>query len=227
MAMRESTAEAEYAALRGRLVDGLAECGYVTRPEVLGAMKAVQRHLFVPERNRSDAYADRPLDIGEGQTISAPHMVGIMAEKLDLCPGQKVLEIGGGSGYHAAVVAHLVGPEGHVYSVERIASLAERARRNLVQAGCPDRVTMVVGDGTLGLPEHAPYDRIFVAAASPGVPQPLFEQLREGGKLLVPVGELHLGQELVMVEKKNGKPVATEHGGCVFVPLIGEHGFKR
>jgi protein-L-isoaspartate(D-aspartate) O-methyltransferase len=154
-------------------------------------------------------------------------MVGIMAEKLCLSPGQKVLEIGGGSGYHAAVVAHIVGPEGHVYSVERIASLAERARRSLEEAGYSKTVTMVVGDGTLGLPEHAPYDRIFVAAASPGIPPPLFEQLREGGKMLVPVGDVYLGQELVMVEKKNGRPVTTEHGGCVFVPLIGAHGFRR
>jgi protein-L-isoaspartate(D-aspartate) O-methyltransferase len=225
--MRQGGDEAAFKARRERLVDGLAERGYVTQPAVLESMKAVRRHLFVPERNRPEAYEDRPLDIGEGQTISAPHMVGIMAEKLDLCTGQKVLEIGGGSGYHAAVVAHLVGPKGHVYSVERIASLAERARRNLEEAGYSKVVTTVVGDGTLGLPEHAPYDRVFVAAASPGIPPPLFEQLREGGKMLVPVGEVYLGQELVMVEKRKGRPVTTEHGGCVFVPLIGEHGFRR
>ena len=225
--MRQGEDEAAFKAQRERLVDGLADRGYVTDPAVLEAMKAVRRHLFVPERNRSDAYDDRPLDIGEGQTISAPHMVGIMAERLDLRPGQKVLEIGGGSGYHAAVVARIVGPEGHVYSVERIAPLAERARRNLEVAGFSKTVTMVVGDGTLGLPEHAPYDRVFVAAASPGIPPPLFEQLREGGKMLVPVGDLYMGQELVMVERRNGRPVTTEHGGCVFVPLIGEHGFRR
>jgi protein-L-isoaspartate(D-aspartate) O-methyltransferase len=154
-------------------------------------------------------------------------MVGIMAEKLDLHKGHKVLEIGGGSGYHAAVVAQIVGPQGHVYSVERIASLAERARRNLEDAGYSSTVTMVVGDGTLGLPEHSPYDRVFVAAASPGIPPPLFEQLREGGKMLVPVGEVYLGQDLMMVEKRGGKAVCSSHGGCVFVPLIGEYGFKR
>lgn len=225
--MRERSDEAACAALRERLVDGLADRGYITDPAVLAAMKAVRRHLFVPERNRPDAYIDRPLDIGEGQTISAPHMVGIMAEKLDLRPGQKVLEIGGGSGYHAAVVAHLVGPSGRVYSVERLPALADRARKSLDEAGCSKVVTMVVGDGTLGLPEHAPYDRIFVAAASPGIPPPLFAQLREGGKMLVPVGEVYAGQELVMVEKRSGRPVTTEHGGCVFVPLIGEHGFRR
>lgn len=225
--MRERSDEAAYAAQRTRLVDGLAVRGYVTRPGVLEALKAVRRHLFVPERSRPDAYSDRPLDIGEGQTISAPHMVGIMAEKLGLRPGMKVLEIGGGSGYHAAVVAHIVGPTGHVFSMERIASLAERARKSLEEAGYSRTVTMVVGDGTLGLPEHAPYDRVFVAAASPGIPPPLFEQLREGGRMLVPVGEVHVGQELVMVEKKSGRPVTTEHGGCIFVPLIGEHGFRR
>jgi protein-L-isoaspartate(D-aspartate) O-methyltransferase len=225
--MRQGGDEAAFKARRERLVDGLSERGYVTDPAVLEAMKAVRRHLFVPERNRPEAYEDRPLEIGEGQTISAPHMVGIMAQKLELRKCQMVLEIGGGSGYHAAVVAHLVGPEGHVYSVERIASLAEIARQNLEEAGYGKSVTMVVGDGTLGLPEHAPYDRIFVAAASPGIPPPLFEQLREGGKMLVPVGDVYLGQELVMVEKKNGRPVTSEHGGCVFVPLIGEHGFRR
>jgi protein-L-isoaspartate(D-aspartate) O-methyltransferase len=225
--MRQGTDEAALRARRERLVDSLSERGYVTAPAVLEALKAVRRHLFVPERNRPDAYDDRPLDIGEGQTISAPHMVGIMAEKLCLSRGQKVLEIGGGSGYHAAVVAHIVGPEGQVFSVERIASLAERARRSLEEAGYSRTVTMVVGDGTLGLPEHAPYDRIFVAAASPGIPPPLFEQLREGGRMLVPVGDVYLGQELVMVEKIDGRPVTTEHGGCVFVPLIGEHGFRR
>lgn len=225
--MRQELDEAAFKARRERLVDGISDRGYVTAPEVLSAMKTVRRHLFVPERNRPDAYDDRPLDIGEGQTISAPHMVGIMAEKLCLSRGQKVLEIGGGSGYHAAVVAHIVGPSGHVYSIERIASLAERARKSLDEAGYSKTVSMVVGDGTLGLPEHAPYDRIFVAAASPGIPPPLFEQLREGGRMLVPVGEVYVGQELVMIEKRNGRPVTTEHGGCVFVPLIGEHGFRR
>ncbi len=225
--MRQGLDEAAFKARRERLVDCLSGRGYVTRPEVRSALNAVRRHLFVPERNLPDAYDDRPLDIGEGQTISAPHMVGIMADKLELRPGQKVLEIGGGSGYHAAVVAHIVGPSGHVYSVERIATLAERARRSLEEAGYSKIVTMVVGDGTLGFPEHAPYDRVFVAAASPGIPPPLFEQLKEGGKMLVPVGDAYSGQELLLVEKRSGRPVTSGHGGCVFVPLIGEHGFRR
>lgn len=225
--MEHRTGEAEYAARRRRLVENLERCGHISRPEVVEAMGAVRRHMFIPERQREDAYADHPLDIGEGQTISAPHMVGIMAEQLDLRRGQKVLEVGGGSGYHAAVTAHIVGPRGHVYSVERIASLAEMAKRNIGEAGYSAVVTVVVGDGSLGLLEHAPYDRIFVACAAPDVPAPLVEQLKEGGKMLVPVGAGHFGQDLVLVEKKGGKVVRSDLGGCVFVPLIGEHGFRQ
>lgn len=225
--MRQGPGEEGYAEERHRLVENLKRCGYVSRPEVVAAMNAVERHLFVPPGRRQDAYADHPLDIGDGQTISAPHMVGIMTERLDLHRGQKVLEVGGGSGYHAAVTAELVGPEGHVYSVERIASLAERARVDLEKGGYSDRVTVIVGDGSNGLVDHAPYDRIFVACAAPEVPAPLVDQLKEGGKMLVPVGSTHLGQELVLVEKRKGKPVTSELGGCIFVPLIGEHGFKR
>jgi protein-L-isoaspartate(D-aspartate) O-methyltransferase len=206
-------------------VESLVARGYISRPEVIAAMKAVRRHVFVPDRHRDDAYADHPLEIGEGQTISAPHMVGIMVDKLDLRKGHRVLEIGGGSGYHAAVTAAIVGPEGHVYSVERIESLAERARRNLEAAGYEKLVTVVAGDGSKGLPRHAPYDRIFVACAAPAVPPPLIEQLKEGGKMLVPVGAGY--QDLIMVEKKGTKVVQTSHGGCVFVPLLGEYGFQR
>jgi protein-L-isoaspartate(D-aspartate) O-methyltransferase len=225
--MEHRTGEDEYASRRRRLVENLELGGHISRPEVVEAMKAVRRHMFVPERQLEDAYADHPLDIGEGQTISAPHMVGIMAEQLDLHRGQNVLEVGAGSGYHAAVTAHIVGPSGHVYTVERIASLAERARCNLEQAGYSATVTVVTGDGSLGLPEHAPYDRIFVACAAPDVPAPVVEQLKEGGKMLVPVGTGHFGQDLILVEKKNGKVVKSDLGGCIFVPLIGEHGFRR
>ena len=154
--MGHDISEESFTARRHRLVENLQRCGHISRPEVVEAMKAVRRHLFVPERTREDAYADHPLEIGEGQTISAPHMVGIMIEQLDLCRGQKVLEVGGGSGYHAAVTAHIVGPSGHVYTVERLASLAERAKRNIEEAGYSAVVTVVVGDGSLGLLEHAP-----------------------------------------------------------------------
>jgi SAM-dependent methyltransferase len=129
-------------------------------------MSRVPRELFVPEELRSEAYYDLPLPIGFGQTISAPHMVAIMCEILDLQEGMTVLEVGGGRGYHAAVMAYMVGPKGHVYSVERIPELVARARENLSKAGITN-VTMVEGDGSLGLPEHAPYDRISVAAMRP------------------------------------------------------------
>jgi len=225
--MGHDISEESFTARRHRLVENLQRCGHISRPEVVEAMKAVRRHLFVPERTREDAYADHPLEIGEGQTISAPHMVGIMIEQLDLCRGQKVLEVGGGSGYHAAVTAHIVGPSGHVYTVERLASLAERAKRNIEEAGYSAVVTVVVGDGSLGLLEHAPYDRIFVACAAPEVPAPLVEQLIDGGKMLVPVGTAHFGQDLIAVEKRNGKAVKSDLGGCIFVPLIGEYGFHK
>jgi len=205
------------------MVSRLQASGYVRSERVAQAMRAVPRHIFLPDDMREQAYMDTPLHIGEGQTISAPHMVAIMAEALDLHPGHKVLEVGGGSGYHAAVIAELVRPGGKVYSVERLGSLAKSALRNLKASGYGDKVEVVEGDGTKGLPEHAPYDRISVAAAAPHVPEPLKEQLEDGGKLLVPVGGPWY-QDLALVTRKRGKFVTENLGGCAFVPLIGEHG---
>jgi protein-L-isoaspartate(D-aspartate) O-methyltransferase len=150
-------------------------------------------------------------------------MVAIMCDILDLQKGMTVLEVGGGSGYHAAVIAEIIGPKGHVYSVERVPELVSRARDNLKQAGILN-VAMVQGDGSAGLPEHAPYDRISVAATAPAVPEPLKDQLKVGGKLVIPVGVGY--QELLLVTRKNGFLV-EEKMGVVFVPLIGEHGFKE
>lgn len=207
------------------MVKGLRASGYVRSRRVAEAMLAVPRHLFLPEALRDQAYMDTPLHIGEGQTISAPHMVAIMVEALDLHPGNKVLEVGGGSGYHAAVMAELVRPGGRVFSVERIHSLVEAARKNLEAAGYGGMVEIYEADGTKGFPEHAPYDRISVAAAAPCIPSPLKEQLADGGILLVPVGGL-ASQDLAMVTRR-GDGFETEFlGGCVFVPLIGEHGHK-
>ena len=191
--------------------------------KVLQAMTRVPREIFVPEEIRSRAYDDTPLPIGQGQTISAPHMVAIMCDILDLQKGMNVLEVGGGSGYHAAVMAEIIGPEGHVYSVERVPELVSRAREALKRAGILN-VTVVEGDGSNGLPEHAPYDRISVAATAPAVPEPLKDQLKVGGKLVIPVGVGY--QELLLVTRKNGFAV-EEKMGVVFVPLIGEHGFKE
>ncbi|KQC15816.1 MAG: protein-L-isoaspartate(D-aspartate) O-methyltransferase [Methanothrix sp.] len=190
---------------------------------VIEAMERVPRELFVPESIRSLAYEDHPLPIGEGQTISAPHMVAIMCDVLDLGEGMSALDVGAGSGYHAAVMAELVGPEGCVYSIERVPELVVFARRNLREAGIKN-VTVVEGDGSRGLPEHAPYDRINVAATAPEVPEPLKEQLKVGGKLVVPVGSCY--QELVLVIRTEEGFELEHHGGVVFVPLIGDHGFK-
>ena len=209
---------------RNRLVDSLVRRGYVSSAAVVEAMRRVPREEFVPKGLKEDAYVDTPLPIGEGQTISAPHMVAIMAENLGLSPGMRVLEIGAGSGYHAAVCAEIIAPDGHLFTIERVSSLAAFAEDNLKRTGYADRVTVIFGDGTVGLPQHAPYDRIFVAAGAPDIPEPLTSQLKDGGQLLVPVGGRYY-QDLIRV-RKNGKRLEKENlGGCIFVPLIGEHGY--
>ena len=209
----------EFEVKRNQLIEELRQHGISER--VLDAMKSVPRHLFVPERVQGDAYIDTPLPIGYGQTISAPHMVAIMCDLLDIRDGMKVLEIGAGSGYHAAVMAVLAG-SGHVYSVERIESLALFARQNLKKARV-ENVTVMVEDGTLGLPGFAPYDRISVAAASPEILETLTDQLKTGGKLIIPVGKNY--QELYLVTKTNGLKKEAK-GGVVFVPLVGKKGFS-
>lgn len=209
---------------REALVNSLVRRGYIVSANVEEAMRRVPREEFVLERLRRDAYVDTPLPIGVGQTISAPHMVAIMAEKLDLEPGHKVLEIGSGSGYHAAVVAEMVAPGGHVYTIERIEPLASFAEENLKRTGYKDSVTVIMGDGSKGLKEHAPFDRIFVACSAPDVPAPLTEQLADGGKMLVPVGG-RMYQDLICVERRGSRYLKKSHGGCVFVPLIGEFGY--
>ena len=193
------------------------------KESVISAMSRVPRELFVPEALKSRAYDDTPLPIGLNQTISAPHMVAIMCDLLDLQPGMIVLEVGGGSGYHAAVMAAMVGEKGHIYSVERKPDLVAVARMNLERAGIKN-VTMIEDDGSVGLPEHAPYDRISVAATAPKVPEPLKQQLKVGGKMILPVGRDY--QELYLVTRKNGFSV-EEKMGVIFVPLIGEEGFKE
>jgi len=225
MSVRDhSAAMDEFETSRSQLVDSLMRRGYVVSAEVERAMRRVPREDFIPEDLRPEAYVDTPLPIGEGQTISAPHMVAIMVEKLDLEPGQKVLEIGAGSGYHAAVCAEIVGPEGHIYTVERVAPLASWAEQNLKRTGYADIVTVVFGDGSRGLPEHAPYERIFVACGAPDIPSPLTEQLADGGKMLVPVGG-RFYQDLIKIERRGSKLRKESHGGCVFVPLVGEFGY--
>jgi len=206
---------------REHLVAALLREGYIQSEPVKAAFLTVPREAFVPPSLQNYAYIDTPLDIGQGQTISAPHMVAIMCEALDIKKGQKILEIGAGSGYHAAMVATLVGTTGHVYSIERFDTLAKQAIENLKQAGITN-VTVNVGDGSAGLPEYQPYDQIYVTCAAPNVPPPLIEQLQDPGKLLIPIGDMYC--ELTLLEKNKGKITTRHLGGCVFVPLVGKYG---
>jgi protein-L-isoaspartate(D-aspartate) O-methyltransferase len=206
------------------LVKHLERAGYVRSDPVRQAMMAVRREDFMPESIRYASYADRPQDIGQGQTISAPHMVAIMVEAMKAKEGHKVLEVGGGSGYHAAIMAQVVGPSGHVYSIERLEPLAERARTNLMAVGLSDRVTVVVGDGSCGWAEFSPYDRISVACAAPDVPASMLDQLSDGGMLLIPVGGRYI-QELMRVTRNGTRFRREGLGGCVFVPLVGRCGY--
>jgi protein-L-isoaspartate(D-aspartate) O-methyltransferase len=187
---------------------------------VLDAMAHVPRELFVPESERDRAYADAALPIGYGQTISQPYMVARIAEALSLRPGEVVLDVGTGSGYQAAVLAEL---GGDVVTIERIPELAERARESLPAAGY-DGVEVRVGDGTLGVPERAPFDAIAVAAAAPGFPQTLYDQLRPRGRLVVPVGGQR-AQRLELIVRSPEGPAVVHSVPCRFVPLVGEEGF--
>jgi protein-L-isoaspartate(D-aspartate) O-methyltransferase len=189
---------------------------------VLEAMERVPRELFVPEGERIRAYDDAALPIGHGQTISQPYMVARIAEVLALGGDERVLDVGTGSGYQAAVLAELAG---EVFTIERIPELAEVAKRNLEAAGYAD-VRVEVGDGTLGLPEHAPYDAIAVAAAAPALPQRLYEQLETRGRLAVPVGGRG-GQRLELIIRSPEGPAVVKSVPCRFVPLVGEGGFPR
>ncbi len=187
---------------------------------VLRAMEAVRRELFVNERERRRAYEDVALPIGEGQTISQPYMVARICEALKLRGDEKVLDVGTGSGYQAAVLGELAG---EVHTIERIRELAELARERLAAAGYSN-VHVHVGDGTLGLPEEAPYDGIAVAAAAPGLPQTLYEQLKPRGRLVVPVGGGR-GQRLEVAVRSPEGPAVVHSVPCRFVPLIGAEGF--
>ena len=184
---------------------------------VLEAMGSIERELFVPEKLRSLAYEDRPLSIGEGQTISQPYMVAFMTQLLSLKGTERVLEIGTGSGYQTAVLGKLAA---EVYSIEIIPKLSERAKILLVQLGL-DNVHLKVGDGFFGWEEHGPFDAILVTAAAPKIPEPLWRQLREGGRLIMPLGAERQAQTLVRVTKSDGKQVVEELTGVVFVPLTG------
>jgi protein-L-isoaspartate(D-aspartate) O-methyltransferase len=202
------------------MVDRQLRARDIVDRRVLEAMERVPRELFVPDGLRARAYEDAALPIGEGQTISQPYMVARICETLSLTAGERVLDVGTGSGYQAAVLAEL-GAE--VDTIERLPSLAEQARRNLASAGY-DGVTVHVGDGTLGLPERAPFAGIAVAAAAPDVPPALYEQLEPRGRMVIPVGGLH-GQRLELVIKSPEGPAVVRSVPCRFVPLVGKEGF--
>lgn len=208
---------------RKDMVAKLVKGGFVRSAEVRKAMETMPRHLFVPEEMRRFAYADTPLEIGEGQTISAPHMVAMMLEILDLRKGMRVLEVGCGSGYHAALAAYIVGGQGHVYTIDIIEKLTKKAKANIGQVGLHDRITVIHGDGSRGLPEHAPFDRIMAACSAPKVPQPLVDQLTDPGIAVIPVGT-GFSQDLVTVRKKDGKVEMSRDRGVAFVPMRGEYG---
>ncbi len=216
------------------LVDRLVRLGIIRSEKVRRAAERVKREMFVPESYRDMAYADTPLPIGEGQTISAPHMVFMMDELLDLEVGHLVLEVGAGSGYHAATVAEIVAPSeapphtwGTVVSVEINPQLATLARYNLIAAGYSSRVHVLNMDGSAGVPLRVKVDRILVTAAAPDVPEPLFDMLKEGGKMVIPVGTPGLwGQELLLVEKVGGKMITRRVTDVAFVPLRGKFGWR-
>jgi len=213
-----------YKEKRDDLVDGLIRKGYVESNTVEKAMRRVPRHEFVPKRVRSGAYIDAPQPIGEGQTISAPHMVAMMVENLEIEKGQKILEIGGGMGYHAAVIAEIVGEEGKVYSIEYVSNLAKSAQKRVKDAGYHN-IKIIQGDGSSGYEKAAPYHRISVACGAPNIPSPLIDQLILDGKILIPIGNKFF-QELIKATKKGENKIKKENlGGVRFVPLKGKNGF--
>ncbi|HEC76224.1 MAG TPA: protein-L-isoaspartate O-methyltransferase [Thermoplasmatales archaeon] len=204
------------------LIKKLIREGYLKSEKVIDAMRSIPREIFVPKRQRKFAYEDIPLDIGHGQTISAPHMVAIMLEALNLDEKSKVLEIGTGTGYHACV-ASKIAKNGKIFTIERIKELAEKAKENFKNLKIKNIVS-IIGDGSVGLPEYAPYTHIYVTCSSPSIPDVLIKQLDEGGKLLIPVGRIY--GDLWLIEKKNGI-VKKNLGGCAFVPMIGREGYNE
>ncbi len=211
----------DFKKMREDMVRYQIEMRGILDPRVLDAMRSVERHLFVPKEYLDEAYNDHPLPIGHGQTISQPYIVALMTEALELKGDEKVLEIGTGSGYQTAILAQLAK---EVYSIERIPELYEKAREKLNQLGYKN-IKLKLFDGTLGWDEYQPYDAILVTAGAPSIPQPFLDQLKEGGRLVIPVGERH-EQELIKIIKQKDTQIRESLGGCRFVDLIGVHGWR-
>jgi protein-L-isoaspartate(D-aspartate) O-methyltransferase len=220
--MLSREAKNDFAKARTKMVEDQIVARGIRDPKVIAAMRKVPRHLFVEEALQNQAYSDHPLPIGEKQTISQPYMVALMTEALQLAGRDKVLEIGTGSGYQTAILAEVALK---VFSVERIRSLVIRARTLLYDLGYMN-VEIKFSDGTLGWPEETPFDAIIVTAGSPGVPQPLVDQLGVGGRLVIPVGDA-FDQELVRVTKTEEGIKREDLGGCRFVKLVGQHGWSE
>lgn len=219
--MARPVVDSDMRGARQRLVETLQSKG-IRDLAVLRAFEMTPRHQFVPSGIKHRAYEDAPLPIGSGQTISQPWVHARYLELLQLKGAERVLEIGTGSGYQTVPLAHLVA---QVFSIERIAAVMQQARENIQRAGAKN-VSLLVGDGTIGWREYAPYDAILVGAGSPSMPQPLLDQLAEGGRLLIPIGDRE-EQRLVVAERKDGKIITRNEAPMRFVPLIGHHGWEN
>ncbi|MEZ5307731.1 MAG: protein-L-isoaspartate(D-aspartate) O-methyltransferase [Pyrinomonadaceae bacterium] len=213
----------EYTTARKAMVDRLRDHYHIGDPRVLSVLAEIPRHLFVPDALKFQAYRDNALPIASNQTISQPYIVAKMTELLELTPSSKVLEIGAGSGYQTLVLARLARS---VYAIERIETLAAEAKRKMEQFAVRN-VVVQCADGTNGWKTYAPYDAILVAAGGPSIPMPLLEQLKPGGRLVIPIGAEDRKQNLFRFTRENGGYRTEDHGPCSFVPLIGEHGWGR
>jgi len=219
--MSEFLPNHDYRNLRRQMVESQLIPRGINDPRVIEAFLKVPRHRFVEPALERSAYDDNPLPIGGWQTISQPYMVALMTQALKLRGTERVLEIGTGSGYQAAILAELAA---QVFTVERIEKLARRARQILDELKYHN-IAVKIGDGTLGWAEHAPYDGIIVTAGAPQIPKTYWDQLAEGGRLAIPVGD-SFTQTLKVIVKQDGKPKETDYGGCVFVPLVGKYGWR-
>lgn len=207
------------------LIKHIKSLGYLKSKKLENALKELPRHLFVRKISSVLAYRDIPLSIGYGQTISQPSTVVLMTEALDVKTGQKILEIGAGSGWQGAIIGKIVGSQGKVYTVERVPTLIEFAKKNLKKAGI-ENVKVIEGDGSMGLEKYAPFDRIIVTCACPETPKPLLSQLKTNGKIVIPLGNMFL-QQVYIITKRKTKIEKKSLGFFAFVPLVGKHGFKE
>ena len=207
---------------RARMVEDQLRSRGIRDPRLLAAMGKVAREEFIASEDLGNAYDDHPLPIGAGQTVSQPYIVAAMVEALEVRPTDRVLEVGTGTGYQAAILGELAA---EVWTIERHEELATKAREILARLGYTN-VHVVVGDGSLGLPQHALFDKILVAAAAPKIPQSLVAQLADGGRLVVPVGN-RFEQQVQVVRKVRGEAIVTFHDPCRFVPLVGEEGWEQ